>query len=860
VLGGILAVSAFFLAKKYEPEVKDAIIYELNQYLKAPVDVEDINFSLLQRFPYASLRFSNVVIPEVGGEASDTLLFVSDLYLQIGLINFFKKDYKISEAEVNRGFFHMRFFKDGSENFRFWKSSGDSSRGTFSLTNIEFRNFKYRLDNQGELVFDAHINDGGAEGNFGSELFDLKADLDLKVNSVIFENNALYESTNVAGKIALTINTRSQVYSFETDKIRIGTQSASLKGKYDNSTKKSFWNVDLAADRADLEGVVELIPSSNRQVFETYIPTGKSNIALNINTSDGFSLRAEFDELKGEVSHVESAGRAEIYSGKGALHIHNGESKLRIDGLQAGIGPGRFTSSGSISNIEAPTFDLNLEGRLDLSELKDFLNISFAEVLEGKIDLKGNLNGKLTEQQIKADRYLEGVNFLGEIVLTNGAIKTVGRKQALENIEGSFEIVDNAIESNRLVARTGDTEFEISGKINNALPYLSGYGGRLKIEADLKSDKVYLEQIIGDAANTKSTMAFKLPDNIGFNLNIFLKEVAYKSFRAEEVSGMAYYQNGLLTLNPVKMKIASGGIVGSLRVRQSTDFFELRCSADMNDMQVNQLFANFDDFGQKVISAGQIEGKLEGEVELSCTLDSNLTILKNSVVSDVGIRIDDGRLKEVESIVNIASYIEDNSVWKSFVKTDILKERLTNIEFETLENQLSIKNGMVTIPEMSISTSVLNLAASGTHDFDNNIDYNIRFRLGELLRTGREKESEFGYVVDDGTGLNLFLKMSGTVENPQFSMDKSTARDTRKAKFESEKKVVKGILKEEFGLFKKDTTLIAPELKPSDEPTILFEVEFGDSLSTDSVITDKKKKLSKKDRELYEELEDDDDM
>ena len=152
--GVILSVVAYFLAKKYEPEVKNAIVYELNQHLKAPVDVEDINFSLLQKFPYASLRFSHVLIPEVGQNEPDTLLYIKDLYLQIGLLDFFSKEYKVSEAEVNEGFFQMKLFDDGSNNFRFWKSSSDTTDNSFSLKNIEFDNFYYRLATSQNLEID----------------------------------------------------------------------------------------------------------------------------------------------------------------------------------------------------------------------------------------------------------------------------------------------------------------------------------------------------------------------------------------------------------------------------------------------------------------------------------------------------------------------------------------------------------------------------------------------------------------------------------------------------------------------------------------------------------------------------------
>lgn len=862
LLGGGLAIAAYFLAKKYEPEVKNAIIYELNQHLKAPVDVEDINFSLLQKFPYASLRFSHVLIPEVVQNEPDTLLYIKDLYLQIGLSDFFRKEYKVSEAEVNGGFFQMKLFKDGSDNFRFWKSSSDTIDNSFSLKNIEFDDFNYRLATSENLFIDILINAGDANGNFGADQFAIDTDTDLLVKLISYKGDTLYESKNIDGRLDLNIDTKSKHYTFKTDNILLGEESVKLDGSYDESAEKSFWNVNISSVNANLAHIVELIPIPNREIFKTYQPEGEANLTLNINTRDGFDLVLDFDGAEGEIIQTQSNGKAEIYAGKGRYDIKNGRSNLNLEGLQAGIGPGKFITSGEIKDFNAPDFDLAIQGRIELSELKEFLNISFAEILEGRIDVKGKLEGNLGSNQLKTDKLLEKINFLGDISLKDGTLKTAGLNEKIQEIEGSFEIIDNSIETKKLTARAGDNRFEIAGSISNALPYLTGNGGTIEIRADLNSDKIELEQLVGEKESTSQSTGFHLTEGIGFELDVNIKELNYKTFQSSDISGKAYYRNGLFTLNPIKMKVASGNISGNMRLRENQEGFELKTISTLTGIKVDQLFENFDDFGQKVISNDQINGKIEGQVELICNLDSTLAIHKKSVTSDIALRIENGELNKVESLLDIAEYIRGNAVWNTLIKVDVLKQRLTHIEFETLENELHIRNGVVTIPAMRISTSVLNLEASGTHDFENNINYGVNFRLNELLRTGKEKESEFGYIVDDDTGFRIFLKMEGTVDDPKFSSDKETARETRKKKFNQEKQTFKGILKEEFGLFKKDTTLITPVSSEGEKPSLQFEVEFGNSLKSDTTVSKKKrkKKLSQKDQELYDELEDDDDI
>jgi hypothetical protein len=47
--------------------------------------------------------------------------------------------------------------------------------------------------------------------------------------------------------------------------------------------------------------------------------------------------------------------------------------------------------------------------------------------------------------------------------------------------------------------------------------------------------------------------------------------------------------------------------------------------------------------------------------------------------------------------------------------------------------------------------------------------------------------------------------MSGTTDAPSFKIDKDAARENRKEEIAQEKQNVKALLKEEFGLFKRDS-------------------------------------------------------
>ena len=121
----------------------------------------------------------------------------------------------------------------------------------------------------------------------------------------------------------------------------------------------------------------------------------------------------------------------------------------------------------------------------------------------------------------------------------------------------------------------------------------------------------------------------------------------------------------------------------------------------------------------------------------------------------------------------------------------------------------------------------MNIDAEGTHSFDNILDYRINFFLSELLTKKEDlSQEEFGEVEDDGTGKKkVFLTIKGNLDNPEITYDKKKVTKKFIEETQKEKKLVKGILKEEFGWFKKDSTALSPKKEQKEDFLIEWEEE-----------------------------------
>jgi hypothetical protein len=303
-------------------------------------------------------------------------------------------------------------------------------------------------------------------------------------------------------------------------------------------------------------------------------------------------------------------------------------------------------------------------------------------------------------------------------------------------------------------------------------------------------------------------------------------------------------QNHRLHFPQISLVNAEALISGALIIEERTpEIFTITTQVATKNLKFKPMFKEWDNFEQKVITSNNISGRAEADLYFFAPFDLRSGIVLKAIESKLNLTVYDGHLKNVTSFKDITESLKTNSGKLVLGKKniDLLEEKLQDISFQTLENSIVIKNGIVNIPKMHIGSSAFDMDVSGVHSFDNEIDYRFAFRLRDLMKT--EKDSEFGEVIDDGTGIKIFMRMHGTLDKPIIEWDKTSRKEQAKQNREEAKQDAKSILKSEFGLFKNDTTV--KEYKPQDMPKEELKIHFGPATKEEFKEVQKEKKDSK---------------
>jgi hypothetical protein len=380
----------------------------------------------------------------------------------------------------------------------------------------------------------------------------------------------------------------------------------------------------------------------------------------------------------------------------------------------------------------------------------------------------------------------------------------------------------------------------------------------LGLVASIESNKLDINEFMTstEVASTPNVKdVFVIPNQINVNVDLNVKELLWENHTFKEVVGKFILAEQKARLPYFSMQMFGGNVKGNMLLNnQLAEGNIIKGELFFNDLDVKKLFADWNNFDQKTITDKNLSGLLSGKIDLLLLFDQYFTLIEDKIYLNSDMKIEKGELNNMQTMKDVAEYMRSNKALKMALNKHInqFEKKLLNLKFAELTNNIQIKDRKILIPKMLIKTNALDIELSGWHDFDNNIEYHFSFRFRELKT--KQEYTEFGKVEDDGLGWKIYLTMSGSIDEPIYSLDKGEMKATFKENVVEEKATVKSVLKSEFGMFKKDTTVTKMKVDNKSE-AFEFVIYEEDTIMSDSTSTIIKQKNKKRTNKFFDKLQ-----
>ncbi len=809
----LVVITGFITAYFYENEVKEYFKGKLNQQLNTKIIIapENIRFSVLKNFPLASIEFNDVIEMDALPEAKDTLFKAETISLQFNLFDIYKKNYKIKRLVVEDGDLSIRIDKKGKDNYHFWKTTSDTASSgnvSFALEKLVFKNMNFLYkDKKNKLYQSYFVSSAQLSGQFSSDNYIMSANSDIKVNYIKSDTSSYLVDKQV--ELIFKVDVENDNYLIHSADVKIADLELQLSGKVKNLPDAFEVNVNADGKDMDIQSIFSLLPESYKDQLADYESSGdfyfKANIKGIVSDEEIPKFTAAFGISNGEVTQKSSAITLKNLNLEGEYENKpfgkNQEQTIDIKKLSTQIGNGRVEGSLKISDVGVPSIDAVLRAETDLNDVREFLKLDTIESAYGNLRINAKYKGPYKPRKEYTAADYRNAEISGDIVMIDAGCKIKNSTMSLDSVSGTFVINNSDFVLNNIKGRALNSDFSFDGTLKNIVPFMLIDDEPLWVNANFNSNNLDLNSLLENKnENSSEEYSVKLSERINADLNTKIGRLVFNKFEAKDISGRVFVKNKKLVADPLTFKAVDGEIEisGMMDATQDGSLL-ITCDASLKKLNINKLFYQCENFGQDVMVDDNLKGFITSDIKFASVWSSALDVDFDKVYAYANIVIEKGELIKFEPMKELSRFVK-------------LSE-LENIKFSTLKNTIEIKKQKIYIPKMEVVSSAMNITCSGTHTFDNEIDYHIKVMLNELLskkaKSAKKENDEFGVVEDDGLGrarMALFVSMTGTMDNPVIKYDRKGAKEKLKEDIKVEKQTLKSILREEFGWFKKDST------------------------------------------------------
>lgn len=852
VLGSILCIVLLISAALYffHDEIVSYAIGEINKNLKAKVEVEKVDITFWKTFPNLSLDFHHVFVPDAlpGATHLDTLLYSEMIRLKFNPMDIWNEDYKVQSIEVAPGTLQLKIDRRGRVNYDIVKPSESKEASKFELTlqSIAFQDLRFSYRNAiQEQTYATDFQQLRLRGKFTDERFSMHTEAAFRIHKIQHGQIPIVVNQLATTMVDIHVDQVKKTVSLPNGLVRF----AGLPFKVSVFVDSTSMHASVSAENLALAEVANHLSVKEAENVDRFKGRGTASFKLKIDSELGAEafplIDCSFNIRDGRLvepsqhlvlDNIQLDGNYSTLKGKDREEVNLNRVAFSTVG-------GPFSGHLAIRKFAAPRYTGAAKGSVNLAVIHALFHLPKIETITGNVNVDTHF-ALATIADSSGGQTIDVEEGSGTAIMQNVALKLLQDARKFEQINGKVILDRHQAALENLSVILGRSDLMLNGHFDEIDRFLQDQSN-LQVEVIAQSKRIDLADFNNNeavASTEEVARDWLLPTMINGQVRLDVGDIILEDHQFRDIHGNMEVGFRSIVIRQLFGRNAEASVQGTLAVVETApEYFEMATSLTSKDLQFRPLFKEWHNFEQDVITADNISGKAEVQMDFKAPFDLRSGVLKERIQSQIHLKVTNGNLKNVTAFQELVASLKTPKTRLILKKNEIaaLEGKLGNISFETLENTIYINNSTIIIPSMVINSSALDITTEGTHTFDNNVDYKFSFRFRELKV--QKDDSEFGEVIDDGTGIRIWVRMFGPLDNPTIVWDEQSKKEQAKENRQAAKTEAISILKSEFGLFKKDTTIKAyqPKVQQREE----LRIDFGKEETVDPV--EEKKKTNK---------------
>lgn len=771
LFAGVLVVALAASVYLYKDRIIQQFIRQANTQLNTPIAIKRIEVSVFHQFPQLSIVFHDVYV-EDSHPGNYPLLTASKIAFQLNPLQVWRGDYTVNGMEVYDSEAYLKVNDDGENNYTIVKKRsskpGQEALG-FALSNVSLTNTTVNYVDMRMLHdFTFKSEKLAASIRSNNDVYDIEARGKLTTEQLVIGKNNFLAGKAFDIESHLIYDDVRKHLTIHPSELLLKRSAFSVSGTY-GWKEKNIINLTTKGTDTDIQTLLSLLPESKGKRFEKY--RSKGNVYFNahlegeISPSTSPAIAIDFGFDKATLFHPEYKTRIENATLQGSFttrHVDDmSRARLSLKNISGKLNNEDFTADFTLFNFKDPDIALKFKGVIDAPAVFDFYPVEDVKYASGSLVVNVAFQGRVN--LLKNKNTAQQVSTLGTVDMKGVNLLYGKNKIPLENLQGNLQFNNNDLALSNVSGKLGDSDFLLNGFFKNIITFLLFEGQPIGIETDLKSKYIDLNQLfalgfsdISTAGAKDAGFVFSVSKNVNLNFNCDIQSLRYKRFHGQAIQGDLLVKNQMAVSRRLSLKTMGGNLLLSGIVdAKNNKAIDVVSTLRLSGINLDSVFYVFENFNQTFIQDRHLKGKATADVNLEMTLNQNLKLFQETLIADIGISIARGELNNFEPLKKLERYVGD--------------EGLDRLRFSELKNDIHIENKQIYLPQMAVRSNVTDIKISGTHTFDQRIDY----RLITPLRPKRviEAAADGAWEKDNQGNSRLFLKITGTTDDYRILYD-----------------------------------------------------------------------------------------
>lgn len=744
------------------------ITESLNENLQGNLQVADMDPTLLRGFPNVSVALKNVTLRDTQWASHHhDLINAKNIYVSIDGLSFLGENPTIKQVTIADGAIYMFTDSTGYTNAYMLqgKKKPDTTQVKKSTTfnTLKLENMQAVIENNVKnKLFQLDIKKLTAKNKETPGVMKLEISTETFIRSFAFNTTkgSYLKNKKLEADLTIEYDKLQKTLHIPNQEIEIDGEELNIGGDFFFAKKPAEFKLQIESDEMKF-GFARSLLSPN---ISTKLDSIEFDEPLKLRAFIGGSMQYKSvpdvkihwevadNELKTPAGILKSVSFEGFFTNQlDPNDIHRDEnSAIYLYGLDAKWQNIPFSADTvQVANLKKPVLYAIIHSKFPLKALNDALDINTMTFNSGTatMDIRCKLG------IAKNDTTHPFV--FGNIQISNADVLYEPKQLLFRNTNALVQFRGADLYVRNTQVQTKSSVLKLEGYAKNFLAFFFSSPERIVLDWNLTSAFVNLDEFAGLAAKSKTTtttvkkksqyrninkISRQLDEAIkgaSVRLKMRVNKMQYKTFTAQDVNAdIMLDENSNVTVQSAGLKHAGGTLKINGKLNQLPKGIHMVVNAELDKVNIRELFVAFDNFGLETIKAENITGIFTSKISLVGNLTEDMKLVKNSIKGTVNFDLQNGTLVNFAPLVKISKFV-------------FRKRNLDSISINKLANTLDIEGEKVTIRPMRVESSVLNIDLQGIYSIGKGTDIRLIIPLRNPKR--EELNLEGDVALEDNT-------------------------------------------------------------------------------------------------------------